>query len=80
MESRYYWLKVTQDKYELPLVVAENRQELADMCGIKLNSLDHTISVCKKKGYKSGYVRVLKEEFGIVGGKNGNSKNKKGKK
>lgn len=64
MESKYYWLKVTLDKYELPLAVAESRQELADILGIKLNTLDHTRSVCKRKGYKSGYIKVLKEEYG----------------
>ena len=31
---KHLWLKVTQDEYELPLVVARSADELAKMCGV----------------------------------------------
>lgn len=66
MESKYYWLKVTKDKFELPLCVADSREELAQMCGIAVNSLDHTLHMAKKNNSQTGYKKVLKEKYGIL--------------
>lgn len=46
------WLKVTNDKYELPLAVADTKKELAKMLGLK------SISSGAGKG-KSSYINVI---------------------
>lgn len=33
------YMKVTSDKYELPLAIADSIVDLAEMCGIKPNSI-----------------------------------------
>ena len=33
------WMMVTNDKYELPLAVADSRSELARLVGIKVNGI-----------------------------------------
>ena len=33
------YLQVTNDKYELPLVVAESQEELALICGVSRNTI-----------------------------------------
>jgi ribosomal protein L7Ae-like RNA K-turn-binding protein len=57
--SKYIWLAVEADKYELPLAVAETAEELGEMIGVK----KHTIRNCIYKGFdgrQSGrkYVKV----------------------
>lgn len=32
MKSKYLWLRVTPDKYELPVVVADSLSDLARLC------------------------------------------------
>lgn len=44
MDSIYYWLIVTHDKYELPLVVADSIQELARYDGVSVNTIYSAIS------------------------------------
>lgn len=53
------WLKVTKDKYELPLAVADTIPELAEMTGCTVSSL-YTIFSKKRNGKKKypGYVEV----------------------
>lgn len=46
------WMKVTKDKYELPLAVADSEKELAGMLGLK------RINVRKTKR-KSCYIKVV---------------------
>lgn len=41
------WMKVTNDKYELPLVVADSVQELADILGVSRNSIYSSMSHVK---------------------------------
>lgn len=36
---RMLYLQVTNDKYELPLVVAESQEELALICGVSRNTI-----------------------------------------
>lgn len=53
------YMLVTQDKYELPLVVADTVTELARLTGVKRNVISSAMSHAKKKGFKSMYVKVL---------------------
>lgn len=56
--SAYWWLLVTTDKYQLPLYVAETIQELADHCGVKVDTIYGAMS---KSGERSKYQKVKKE-------------------
>lgn len=53
------YMLVTQDKYELPLVVADTVAELAKLTGQKRSSVASAISHAKKKGFSSRYVEVV---------------------
>lgn len=56
------WLKVTDDKYEFPLAIAETAGQLALMTGVRTNNIHSAISNAKKYGYRSQYVKVEIEE------------------
>ena len=59
------WLLVSQDKYELPLIVAESCNELADKLGITAQGLRNTINYYKNKNDHTGYcpyIKVMIEE------------------
>lgn len=63
MESKYYWLAVTTDEYELPLAVADTARELGNMMGLSHN----TIEVCAYRGISGSqkgrrYIKVPREE------------------
>ena len=45
--SKTLWLKVTKDKYELPVAVAETAQELAEMCGVTKGTILQQMSRVK---------------------------------
>lgn len=53
------YMLVTQDKYELPLVVADTVAELARITGQKRSSIASAMSHAKKKGFSSRYVKVV---------------------
>lgn len=55
------YMLVTQDKYELPLVVADSVAELARLTGQKRSSVASAITHAKKKGFNSRYVKVVIE-------------------
>lgn len=58
--SKYLWLAVTADEYELPLVVADSAEELGAKFGVKANTVISAIARGyngRENGYK--YVRVL---------------------
>lgn len=40
---RYLYLLVSSDKYELPLAVADSSEELAEMLGVRRNTIDSII-------------------------------------
>lgn len=46
------WMKVTRDKYELPLVVEDSGAKLARKLGIPENQIYNTMSKAKKKNQK----------------------------
>ena len=60
----YVWMRVTEDKYSLPIVIADTGEELARKCEVKLNTIHRYISLFEsgvKKGYPK-YVRVILRE------------------
>ena len=52
------YMLVTNDEYELPIVVADSVSELARILKIPPNRIQSAISHAKKKGHKSIYVKV----------------------
>lgn len=56
------WLKVTADRYELPVAVAETGAELARICGKSENNVYNTINKAKQLGHRCQYIRVEVEE------------------
>ena len=55
-----YWIAVTADKYELPVIVADSSTELAEKLGTTATSI--RVRACKQTdGSKSG-VRIYKVE------------------
>lgn len=56
------YLEVTQDRFELPVIVADSLQELAALAGVRKTSICHAMQNAKKKGWKSRYLRVEVEE------------------
>lgn len=54
------WMKVTHDKYELPVAVADTAEELAKICGTTANSIRSSISHVKNGRKKwTPYVKVV---------------------
>lgn len=56
------FLKVTKDKYELPLVVADSARELAGILGISQDRIYSAISHAKTRGGWSCYKIVEIDE------------------
>lgn len=56
--AEYICMKVTSDKYELPLAVADNFRELAKILGMKPENISSMRSRCKKNGWKCAYIKV----------------------
>lgn len=56
------YLKVTKDKYELPLMVTEGAQELADHEGVSVNTIYSSVSHYERGDQNSQYRRVRLEE------------------
>lgn len=58
--TRYYWMAVTADKFELPIAVECTARELAEKIRLTLSGVN-SMEQNKYKGYKSGK-RVIKIE------------------
>ncbi len=57
------YMKVTMDKYELPLAVADSAKELAEICGTTVNNINSCCSKYKTgKHKKSSFISVEVEE------------------
>lgn len=52
------YMKVSKDKYELPVAVAATMQELAMMCGTSVNAINSAICHSKVRGGRCVYVKV----------------------
>ena len=55
-------MKVTNDKYEYPVEIADSAGQLAIKCGATAESIRSAIYHSKKTGYKSIYKCVKLEE------------------
>jgi hypothetical protein len=56
------WMKVTNDEYELPVVVANSRIELARKLGIKPNSIATAIHRAKVTGHRQLFIKVVVDD------------------
>lgn len=56
------WMKVTDDKYELPVAVADSAGQLARMCGVSRECIQSAVSHSRKEGRNSIYKKVEIEE------------------
>lgn len=53
------YMKVTKDRFELPIVVADSAYELARLCGVNVSTIMHSVSTQSKRIIKnSQYKRV----------------------
>lgn len=59
-----YYMEITRDKYELPVAVAESMTELANMCGVKVSTICHSVNRKNKQKVPHKYVRVLMDDEG----------------
>lgn len=66
MKKKKLYLMVTQDKYALPMAVADSISQLAKMQGIKARTISSYICKQTKKGFKYPkyiVIEVDEEEF-----------------
>ena len=57
--SDYVYMKITKDKYELPVAVAESTTELAKICGLKNSgSVRSMINEPIRLGFRPTYIKV----------------------
>ena len=52
--QKYYWMRVTKDKYELPIAVGDTSEELAKLDGVKAATIRRAIcrsNECEKQGF-----------------------------
>lgn len=59
---KYLWMKVSMDKYELPLIVCDSAAELARRIGVPQVNIRSAISKAKSRGYRCKYVKVAIDE------------------
>lgn len=52
------WMKVTHDKYEHPVAIADSCVELANLLGKTANNISSSISHSKKRGDWTPYRKV----------------------
>jgi len=61
MSEKKIYMMVTQDKYELPMAIADTPAELAEIVGTTRNAISSAISKARAHGYHSRYVKVTVE-------------------
>ena len=54
----HVYMLISNDKYELPICIADTQRELAEMIGVKEDTIRSVMSRCRKNGRKCRYVRV----------------------
>ena len=52
------YMQVTKDEYELPLAIADSIPKLAEMVGVKPQSIYDSMKNAKKLGRKTQYKKV----------------------
>lgn len=56
---QYIWMKITKDKFELPVAVADSCEELADICGVSAYTVRNSWRrYAKGKIKKTKYIMV----------------------
>ena len=58
----YVYMKITKDRYELPVAIADTGEELAKICGVSINNVYNTIRKARLTGSRCQYVRVDVED------------------
>lgn len=53
------YMKVTKDKYELPVAVADTADALAKICGVSVSTVRSSITREKKGFVNSSYKKVI---------------------
>lgn len=56
------YMKVTKDRYSLPVAVADSPKELAALCGVSQNAIYSAFSHEKRGDWKSPYVKVTVDD------------------
>ena len=54
----FVYMKVTRDRYELPVAVADTGEELAKLCGVSIHNVYNAIRIARLLGHNCQYVRV----------------------
>ena len=62
MKQNKVYMYVTDDKYELPLAVADTQAELAKLTHTTQNAISSSISHAKSRNGKSQYIEVSLDE------------------
>lgn len=63
MSSKYVYMQVSKDEYQLPLAIADSAVELARICGTNPNCIHSSICHAeKKKNHRISYIRVKVDE------------------
>ena len=61
---RPVYMKVTKDRFELPIVVADSAYELARLCGVTVSTVMHSVSKTSKRVVNnSQYKRVWVDDL-----------------
>jgi len=60
------YLKVTRDKYELPVAVADTQAELARMCGVSPSSIASALCLMRQGVYKRPIYREVEVDDELV--------------
>lgn len=55
-------MKVTRDKYEFPIVIADTAKQLAKICGVTTNSIYSAYCRAKHNGGFTAYKRIEMED------------------
>lgn len=58
VETMTLYLKITKDKYELPLAVAGSMRELSRMCRITESAVSHAMHETQRRGGRCQYIKV----------------------
>lgn len=57
----YFWIKIDL-KTDETIAVADTQRELAEMLGVKKESIVQTISRAKRNGRPCGYMKIMEDD------------------
>lgn len=61
MKSKYIYMAVTKDKYELPITIADTAEELGRMFGLTRSGISRAVNRYEKEKMKTRFRRVAIE-------------------